>query len=184
MNGLTISAALLMAHYGSLLWAQNDTDTGAVTATEFVKMHVRYLASNRFLQLKETYAARVKLLPGHQFLQAEYSFVDASRINEGQTVDRGKLMLTIQDEWGSLSETPDEQVDEFLEACTFAVVDAAPGDHAETPSDPVQTKDGKLHFAMEKGDKLVRVETDDDERVFFQCRKIDGGWRVVAEYID
>ncbi len=66
----------------------------------------------------------------------------------------------------------------------YEPLEIAEGDFAADPADPVKTSDGRLHFAIKKGDVLLNVSPPKGDFVLLQLRKGDGGWQVVSEYLD
>ncbi|MGI9242948.1 MAG: hypothetical protein ACR2RV_19270 [Verrucomicrobiales bacterium] len=146
--------------------------------------HVRSFLKADFKNMKMTYAARVKLMPGSEMLKAEYGFAGENGLNEEVTVDRTELLAALEKVSGGRPLVKADSLDKLFKAFSFKVLTNRRGDYAVDPPDPVGTPDNKLHFAIEERDVLIKVGPEKGDFLLFQFRQIDGGWRVVAEYLD
>ena len=66
---------------------------------------------------------------------------------------------------------------------SFENLNVTEGEFAASPFASLQSKDGvELRFQIKAGDALVRV-SQQSAYWYFQLRKRDGQWTVVAEYV-
>ena len=135
-------------------------------------------------ELAATYAPKVTLMPGHEFLKAEYGMAGDGARTAGAEVERDKLIAAMEKAAEGKPASPAERVDSLLEKMKFEVIGTKEGNFGIAPSDPVGTPDGKLHFEVKKGDVLLKVSPPKGDFLLLQLRQTDGIWRIVSEYLD
>jgi hypothetical protein len=154
------------------------------TATEAATTHVGAILKLDFKSLDGSYAKEVKLMPGHEFLKKRYGLaVDDSR-NTALVLDSKTYVDAIKKSAEGRPARPTEKVDAMLKTLKYDALEVAEGDFATAASDPVGTPDGKLHFHIKQGDAVVKVSPPQADFLLLQLRKVDGQWKVVAEYLD
>ena len=174
---LTLTLTLTLA----VLCQVGHADKGAI---EVAKTHLDSNLKWNFKKLSETYAPKVTLMPGHEFLKEEYGLAGAGGRDKGGEIDRDKLIAAMKKASADRRERPQERIDKLLKSLTYEVIETKEGDFATEASDPVGTPDGKLHFAIKKGDVLLKVAPPKGDFLLFHLRKKDGAWSVVSEYLD
>lgn len=153
-------------------------------AAEAGTTHLDSLLNGDYAALAGTYADKVVLMPGHEFLKDEYGLAGPKGRDEAVAVERATLLEKMNAaDAGRKQRTADERV-ALMKSLTFTVLEVAAGDFATEASDPVGTADGKLHFMIREGDVLLKVAPPKGDFLLFQLRQIGDGWRVVAEYLD
>lgn len=153
-------------------------------ATKAAKAHLDSFLKGKHGELARTYAPKVALIPGHEFLKAEYGLAGDGTRAEGAEVGRDKLIAAMEKAAAGRPDRPAGRVDALLETMKYEVIEVAEGKVGIDPSDPVGTPDGKLHFEIKKGDVLLKVSPPKGDFLVFHLRRIDGSWRIVAEYLD
>jgi hypothetical protein len=153
-------------------------------ATKSARTHLDQLFKGRHRELSATYAPKVTLMPGHEFLKKEYGLVEDGARAKGAEVERDKLIAAMEKAAADRPAKPADRVDAFLETMKYEVIEAAEGKVGTAPSDPVGTSDGKLHFEVKKGDVLLKVSPPKGDFLLLHLRQIDGSWRIVSEYLD
>jgi len=185
-----ILLALILA-VAPICQAKND-DAPAValpdtqSATEVAAGHVRSFMEGKFDKMTDSYAAKVRLMPGHEMLKAEYGLAGEGARTTGATVDRAKLLGASMKAFGGRPVVPPDVLEKLLTAFEFQVLGPGLGDHGVDSPDPVDTPDGKVHFIIKQGDVLLKFAPKNGKGDFllFQLRQVAGGWRVVAELLD
>ena len=154
----------------------------SITVEEAAKIHLTSILRADFENWQKCYGKQVTLAPGHEFLKPEYGLVAEGKRGEAATVESAKLIAAAKKKPKKM---PEERAKKLLENLTIEVMETQPGDFATEPSDPVDTPDGKLHFQILPGDKLIKVlPKKHGDFLLFQFRAIGGEWKVVAEYLD
>ena len=153
-------------------------------AIAIAKDHLKSTLTRDFKVLGKTYAPKVTLMPGHEFLKPEYGLAEAGDRSKAVELKRGKLIAAMKKDVAGQPARPLERVEEKLKTLRYEPLEIAEGDFATAPSDSVKTPDGKLHFAIKKGDVLLKVSPPRGDFVLLHLRKGDGGWQVVSEYLD
>jgi hypothetical protein len=130
--------------------------------------------------LVESYAPKISLKPGHEFLKKQYGLVGEGGRAEGAEVERDPLVAVIVKAVAARPVGKADRIDAMLKSLTYTAMTTEVGDFAADPSDP----GGKLHFAIKAGDVLLKAAPPKGDFVLFQLRKTDGKWQVVGEYLD
>lgn len=146
--------------------------------------HLGNLLRGDIPELSKSYAAKVLLMPGHEFLKTDYGLAKDGDRAIGLEVDRGKLVATMKQAAAERRKRPAERINKFLATVRYEVLKTKVGDFATDAADPVGTPDGKLHFTIEKGDLLLKVAPPKGDFLYLHLRKLDDEWRVVSEYLD
>lgn len=168
-------AALLM--FGGALLADDK-------AVEASKSHLGNFLRADYKKLEDTYAPKVVLMPGHEFLKVEYGLTAEPGRMKAAEVERGKLTQAMSKAGEGRPARPADKIAALMESLTFEVLKTTVGDFAAGASDPVGTPDSKLHFTIKEGDVLVKAAPPKGDFILIQLRQEGGAWRVVAEYLD
>lgn len=171
---LTVTAFLMI---GETLLADDK-------AIEASKNHVNSFLRADYRKLEETYASKVVLMPGHEFLKMEYGLTAEPGRKKATEVECGKLIQTMMKAGEGRQPRPTDKIDALVESLRFDVLSSTVGDFSTQSSDPVGTPDSKLHFTIKEGDVLVKVAPSRGDFILLQLRQAEGRWRVVAEYLD
>jgi hypothetical protein len=189
MNSRTLLALLL--GMAPICDAKNDeapavSPRDTKSATEVAAGHVRHFMKGDFDKMAESYAAKVRLMPGHEMLKAEYGLAGEGGRAQGATVDRARLRDAMKKAFGGRPVVQPDVLEKLWNAFEFQVLEPKPGDGAVDPPDPVDTPDGKVHFALRQDDLLLKFAPKNGKGDFllFQLRAVGGGWKVVAELLD
>lgn len=153
-------------------------------ATGAAREHIRSIMLSDLARLKETYAPTVRLMPGHEFLKDQYQLAETGARARGATVDRDKLLAAMEKVSAGQPPRTGEHVGAMLETLSYTELETASGAVVTDPTDPIGSPDGKLHFTTEAGDVLLKIAPPQGDFLLLQLRRIDGQWKVVAEYID
>lgn len=153
-------------------------------ATPAAKAHLKHLFSGDTVELAKSYAGEVLLMPGHEFLKPEYGIATDAQRKKATQVKNTVLVAAIGKKIGGRPSPPVEKINEKLDALTFTTLDASAGDFTTEPTDSVATADGKLHFAVVKGDRIIKIAPPKGDFLLLQLRPIGDKWQVVAEYLD
>ena len=156
----------------------------SAAAVSVAKAHIKSLLTGKFAALEASYAPKVQLMPGHEFLKERYGVAGPKGRSAAVTIEQGKLLKVIRNSRKDDPLPPAEVVDKLLATLTYTPVKTAIGDFATDPADPVGTPDGKLHFTIEDGDVLIKVSPPKGDFLLLQYRKVAGTWKIVAEYLD
>jgi hypothetical protein len=156
---------------------------GNEAAVATAKLHLKATLTGDAASLGNSYAAEVRLMPGHEFLKPSHGFTTDAQRKTATVVASDKLIAAIKRETEAQPRKP-ERIEAMLKSITLASLEVREGDFAVAPSDPVNTEDGKLHFQIVKGDLLLKVSPPKGDFFLLQMRSVDGKWRVVAEYLD
>lgn len=165
----------------NLLTSPCGADEGAI---ESAKTHISWVIKGNHKELATSYAPEVMLMPGHEFLKAEYGLVKEGGRATGAQVASDKLIAAMEKAAADRPAPPAERTDALLDSLTYEVIEAAASDAGLAPSDPVGTPDGNLHFQVEAGDVLLKAALPLGDFILLQMRQIDGTWRVLGEYLD
>ena len=161
---------------------------GALLANEKAidasKTHLSTFLRADFKKLEDTYASKVVLMPGHEFLKIEYGLAATPGRKKMTEVERAKLIQAMLKAAEGRPARPADKIAAMMESLRFEVLKTTVGDLATQSSDPVGTPDSKLHFTIKEGDVLVKIAPPKGDFILLQVRQIDGAWRVVAEYLD
>jgi hypothetical protein len=152
-------------------------------AFEAAKTHVTLILAGNVDELENSYTEVVTLMPGHLFLNPEHGLVEKTATPASANIERGKFIDAINKMGEGHKRPPMEKVRERVETLTFEQVEVTEGDFVTDPSKQVDTLDGKLHFTIEKGDKLYKISLPDGNFLLLQLRLTDDDWRVTAEYL-
>ena len=152
------------------------------------KKHVKAILSKNLGDLYTTYDKTVRLMPGHEFLKAEYGLSNQGR-NVASIVKRADLLNTMGDK---INDRPKrgknavaQEAERRMKQLRFELLEIKEGDFVVAPSDKVGTPDGMLHFDVKKGDAIYKVTPPVGDFLLLQLRDTNKGyWRVVAEYWD
>jgi len=142
--------------------AAKQTDNEAIEAA---KAHLRARLTSDRKMLSKSYAAKVRLL------------------RKGDLLDREKVIDAALKQFAGGGDVPDEAIRQFLDRLDFESLQITEGEFVTEPSAAIATKDGRLHFQIEKGDAVVKI-IQEPSAWFLQFRKANGEWTVVAEYTD
>lgn len=151
---------------------------------EFAKAHVRSTLMSDHKKLEETYAPKVTLMPGHEFLKEKYGLAGPGARGKGAEVERGKLIAAIARASSDRPGLPEEHVKRILSTLKYQSMKVHEGDFETEASDPVETPHGKLHFTIRKGDLLIKVSPPKGDFILLHLRMENGAWKVVSEYLD
>jgi hypothetical protein len=158
-------------------------------AVETAKLHFTNIVKRDFAQLSKTYAAEVRLMPGHEMLEKSNLGKDGDGQARSVDVTREKLLAAIN-AFPAQERSPARiEIDrKMLEGSVFEALEAGEGDFAINPKRPLKTPDGKLHFSIKKDDVLVRIgppkgQGRSNDHFLLQLRMEKGSWKVVAEYL-
>ena len=162
-----------------LIQAAGENDVVAI-----VKTHLRAVLTADQKRLRETYAEKVQLTPGHEFLKDRYGIAEPGARAKGAVVESEKLIAAIVKATANRKPRPAEQVEQLLQMLTFKTSTLEKGTLKAEPTDPVGTADGKLHLTAEKGDVLVKAIHSSNEFLLIHLRQGKSKWKVVSEYID
>lgn len=135
-------------------------------------------------KLTKSYAPKIMLMPGHEFLKEEYGLAEPGGRATGLEVERGDLLAAMKKAADDRPERPADRIEKLLETLTYEVIETELGDFVTDSTDPVGTPDGKLHFAIKDGDVLLKVSPPKGDFLLLHLRKFDESWRIVSEYID
>lgn len=158
-----------------------SADEQAITTA---KSHLSSNLKSDVEELNKSYAPKIILMPGHEFLKEEYGLAEAGGRATGQEVERGDLLAAMKKAADSRPERPADRIEKLLATLRYQVVETEAGDFATASSDPVGTPDGKLHFAIKAGDVLLKVSPPKGDFLLLHLRKHNGSWKVVSEYLD
>ena len=153
-------------------------------AVEAARKHLRAVLACDPETLKATYAPKVELMPGHEFLKDEYGLTEPGARARGATVERGRLIAAMEKASANRPPRPAERIDAMLKTLTYNTLKTAAGEFVTEPADGIGTPDGKLHFAIQKGDVLLKVAPPKGDFLLLHLRQEKGKWKVVSEYID
>ena len=176
MKTTTITVTALLMLVGALLANDNAVDAS--------KAHLNAFLRADYKKLEDTYASKVVLMPGHEFLKVEYGFTKEPGRKQATEVERAKLIQAMMKAAEGQPARPADKIAAVMESLRFEVMETTLGDFATQSSDPVGTPDSKLHFTIKKGDVLVKAAPPKGDFILLQMRQADGAWRVVGEYLD
>ena len=171
---ITVTALLMLG--GALL-----ADDKAVDAS---KDHLSSFLRADYKKLEDTYASKVVLMPGHEFLKIEYGLTAEPGRKKATEVERGKLIQAMMKAGEGRPARPADKIAAMMESLRFEILRTTVGDFSTQSSDPVGTPDSKLHFTIKEGDVLVKAAPPKGDFILLQLRQAEGAWRVVAEYLD
>ena len=154
------------------------------SSLESAKAHLEGNFGRDYRILHATYAPRVTLMPGHEFLKKEYGLSGEAGRAQSLEVKSAKLIAAMQKAEEGKPARPAERVAAMLETLKYEVINVDEGSVEVVPSDPVGTPDGKLHFQVKKGDILLKVSPPKGDFLILHLRKIEGTYRIVSEYLD
>jgi len=185
-NGITI---LTSATAQAALKAEKNETTPAPResshdAVEAARKHLRAFLACDPETLKATYAPKVELMPGHEFLKDQYALTAPGGRARGATVERDKFIAAMRKASANHPPRPAERIDEMLKTLTYDTLKTAAGRFVTDSTDPVGTQDGKLRFTIKKGDVLLKVSPPKGDFLLLHLRREEGTWSVVSEYID
>ena len=163
---------------------QQKNSVAVDAAIVVAKAHLRGLMEGDGEKLANTYADKVVLMPGHEFLKPEYGFGESRNRSVAATVPREKLIQAMKKMNEKRTERSKKKIDEALKLFKISELEMNPKKNATAPSDPVGTPDGRLNFKIKSGDVMLKAGPETGDSFVFQLRDIDGKWKVVAEYID
>ena len=150
-------------------------------AEEFIKSHVANLMSKNASELSNSYASKVQLMPGHEFLKPKYPIGANDADGTGAQVDRKRLLEVFP---AVLSKSRLQPIKQVLNM-NVVVVETKANHYWVSPSDSALPQDGQLEFSLVSGDVLLKASrSGHSDSAWFQVRRIDGTLRVVAEYLD
>lgn len=141
----------------------------------FAKMHLLAILESDLEWLGQTYADSVMLMPGHPLGGGAQPL----------TIERQRLLMQLRAKRGNVDPGFPEMIDQIMASVKCESLEVQVGDFEITPEATAGTPDGKLHFSIEEGDQIIRVgskEEGEDDFLLFQVRRIEGDWRVIAEY--
>jgi hypothetical protein len=153
-------------------------------AVNTARIHLSSYLKGDHTKLSETYAPKVALMPGHEFLKEEYGLNESGDRAKGAEVERDKLIAAMVKVSADRPARLPERIDEMLETLSYEPIKIEEGDFVTDSSDPVGTPDGKLHFSIKNGDVLLKVSPPKGDYLLLHLREKDGKWRVVSEYLD
>jgi hypothetical protein len=171
---MTVTALLMLV--GALL--ANDE------AVAVSKAHMNAFLQSDYKKLEDTYASKVVLMPGHEFLKVGFGFATEPGRKQAMEVERAKVIQALTKASEGRPTRPADQIAAMMESLRFEVIKTTPGDFVMEASRPVATPDSKLHFTIKEGDVLVKATPPRGGFVLLQLRQADGAWRVVGEYLD
>ena len=159
------------------------------TPLDTVETHIKALITLDTEALAKTYADKVVLKPGHEFLKDRYGLAAKGERSRAKSVDRKTLLAAMakQAKETPRPSPPKDELKKLMEDLLIQSLAAKPGDFVTDSADPVDTPDRKLHFTIKDGDTFFKIQPPGEARDFIllQLRKgEDGTWRVVAEYLD
>ena len=163
---------------------QQKNSVAVDAAIVVAKAHLRGLMEGGDNKLANTYADKVVLMPGHEFLKPEYGFGESRNRSVAATVPREKLIQAMKKVNEKRTKRSKKKIDEVLQEFKISKLEMNPKKNATAPSDPVGTPDGRLNFKIKSGDVMLKAGPETGDSFVFQLRDIDGKWKVVAEYID
>jgi hypothetical protein len=120
------------------------------------------MTSNKEL-LNKSYAAKVRLM------------------RRDEVLDREKVIEAALKQFAG--GPPAAAVDLFLRRLNFEALKVAEGEFVTSPSPTIRGEDGRLRFAIEKGDAVIKI-AQGPSAWFLHLRKVDSKWTVKAEYTD
>ena len=169
MKTLTITITALLMLAGALL--ANDQ------AVDASKPHLDAVLRSDFKKLENTYASKVILMPGHEFLKTEYGLTAEPGRSKATEVERAKLIQAMTKAAEGRPVRPAAEIATLMESLEFEVLNAPVGDFV--------APDSKLQFTIKEGDVLVKAaQPKGGDFILLQLREEEGAWRVVAEYLD
>jgi len=131
------------------------------------------------------YADKVLLLPGHEYLKAEYGINPSGDRSKPKMIAKKDLIELDAKLAEKLSKDDSKKVIEFLKKSilTFTIADGT-GTKLDPP-DPVGTPDGKLTLPTRKGDVIMKIQPKPKEDyLLYILRKDRNRWKVIADYTD
>ena len=165
-----------------LLLAQlSHADQGAI---EVAKAHISSNLSSDHKKLVETYAQKLTLMSGHEYLKEKYGLAGDGARATGAEVEGSKLIKAMVKSSADKPTLPMEHAKRILDKLKYESIEVHEGDFTTDASDTVKTPDGKLHFMIKKGDVLIKASAPKADFVLLQLRVEEGSWRVVSEYLD
>ena len=173
----------LMATFAALLMLVGTLSANE-EALDATRSHLSSFLHADYEKMGDSYASKVTLMPGHEFLKTEYGLTTEPGRRKAVEVERETLIRAMTKATEGQPDRPAEKIAGIFESLRFEVVAAPAGDFAATPPDPVGTPDSMLHFKIVEGDVLVKVSPPRGDFILLQLRHIDGAWRVIAEYLD
>lgn len=132
---------------------------------EAAKAHLRALLTTDRQVLSNSYSAKVRML------------------RNTRDMDREKAIDAGVKQFAGGGDVPAAVVDQLLDRMTFESLDVVEGEFVTPPSESIATEDGRLRFAIAKGDRVVKISQGRSDW-FLQFRKSNNDWTVVAEYTD
>jgi hypothetical protein len=132
-------------------------------AIEAAKAHLRALMTSNKELLNKSYAAKVRLM------------------RRDEVLDREKVVEAALKQFAG--GPPEAAIDLFLRRLKFESLKVAEGEFVTSPSPTIRSEDGRLRFAIEKGDAVIKI-AQGPSAWFLHLRKVDSKWTVKAEYTD
>ena len=146
--------------------------------------HILALLNRDFAELEAGYADEIVLLRGHELLKDEYGIAGKNGRFENTKVKREALMTAGKNAAAKHDAPPADKIAELLEIIKFEVMEVEKGRIVTEAPDPVEP-DNLLYFdPVEEGDVVLKIGPPGSDALFFQYRKIEDAWKIVAEYLD
>ncbi|MFT5469887.1 MAG: hypothetical protein ACI8UO_005010 [Verrucomicrobiales bacterium] len=146
--------------------------------------HVLALLNADLETLEAGYAEEILLLRGHELLKTEYGLAGENGRFESKKVSRAALMAAGKTASSKHERPPAEKIAELLEVLKFEVMKVKDGRIVTEAPDPVEP-DNLLYFdPVLKGDVVMKIGPPGKDALFFQFRKIEEKWLIIAEYVD
>jgi len=153
-------------------------------ALEAAKAHIAGIMSKDPRVLAATYAPKITLMPGHEFLKERYGLAGKDGRMKALEVESVKLLEVMEKSMEGQAKAPNEQVEAFLKVLKFEPLEIKEGDFAVQSPNPTGTPDNMLHFQVLKDDVIFKVSPPRKDYIVLHLRQLEGVWRVVSECFD
>lgn len=156
-----------------------------------IKQHITAMFTANEKQMLNSYADTVRIMPGHECLKPMHGLEQAKAGGRNVAIDLpAKTIIDFNISQGK--NLPGlEVLQPIINSLAYVNLPVTTGDFSIAPGDPVGTPDGKLHFQIVKGDKLIKITpATHEDFILFQLRRHQtadgtlGKWKIVAEYVD
>lgn len=146
--------------------------------------HILALLDRDYAELEAGYADEIVLLRGHELLKPEYGIAGENGRFENTKVTRDALMKAGKSAAAKHDPPPADKIQQLLEVLKFEVMKVEKGRIVTEAPDPVEP-DNLLYFdPVAEGDVVLKIGPPGSDALFFQFRKIEDAWKIVAEYVD
>lgn len=160
---LILCACLCQAEQGPLNTAQLHIEG-------FLRCDSRLLAA--------TYAPRVTLMPGHEFLKERYGIAGEEGRSKKLEVESERIIEALERVNKNRTADVGERIQKLLESLKYEQVEIE-GGKLELDGD-----EHEVDVVIQEGDVFYKISPGESDFLLLHLRQIDGIWRVVSECID